>query len=274
MSSIGLISENDNSTVLAEYTGLNRVATSFQSEDALEKELIKTLVEQGYERLNINSEDELILNLRRQLEKLNNYHFTDGEWDSFFTKVIANKNDYIIEKTRLIQEDYKQEITLDSGEKKNIYLIDKNNIHNNSLQVLNQYVNNDGNFDNLLTHPSFHLPKTYRVTINAVLTKSDINSIKEGIILDDGIKTLPSEIKVVNYDLEERKCTFELTIYEGKNRQIRRMMEALGYEVKKLHRLSFGPVRDDDLPIGAYRRLRPHEIKSLKEMASKGQLNK
>ena len=133
---------------------------------------------------------------------------------------------------------------------------------------------NDGNFDNLLTHPSYHLPKTYRVTINAVLTKSDINSIKEGIILDDGIKTLPSEIKVVNYDLEKRKCTFELTIYEGKNRQIRRMMEALGYEVKKLHRLSFGPVRDDDLPIGAYRRLRPHEIKSLKEMASKGQLNK
>ena len=148
MSSIGLISENDNSTVLAEYTGLNRVATSFQSEDALEKELIKTLVEQGYERLNINTEDELILNLRRQLEKLNNYHFTDGEWDSFFTKVIANKNDYIIEKTRLIQEDYKQEITLDSGEKKNIYLIDKNNIHNNSLQVLNQYVNNDGNYKN------------------------------------------------------------------------------------------------------------------------------
>ena len=103
MSSIGLISENDNSTVLAEYTGLNRVATSFQSEDALEKELIKTLVEQGYERLNINSENELILNLRRQLEKLNNYHFTDGEWDSFFTKVIANKNDYIIETTDIVK---------------------------------------------------------------------------------------------------------------------------------------------------------------------------
>ena len=148
MSSIGLISENDNSTVLAEYTGLNRVATSFQSEDALEKELIKTLIEQGYERLYINSEDELIFNLRRQLEKLNNYTFTDGEWDSFFTKVIANKNDYIIEKTRLIQEDYKQEINLDSGEKRNIYLIDKANIHNNSVQVLNQYVNNEGNYDN------------------------------------------------------------------------------------------------------------------------------
>ena len=148
MSNISMLSENDNSTVLAEYQGLNRVATYYQSEDALEQELIKTLVEQGYERLNINSEDELILNLKKQLEKLNNYQFTDGEWDSFFTNVIANKNDYIIEKTRLIQEDYIQSITLDDGTLKNIYLIDKNNIHNNNVQVINQYVNNDGNYDN------------------------------------------------------------------------------------------------------------------------------
>ena len=148
MNNIGLISENDNSTVLAEYRALDRVATSFQIESALEKELINTLVEEGYEYLTIHSENELILNLRNQLEKLNNYQFTDGEWDFFFSKVIANKNDYIIEKTRLIQEDYKQEITLDSGEKRNIYLIDKNNIHNNRLQVINQYVNNDGNYDN------------------------------------------------------------------------------------------------------------------------------
>lgn len=148
MTNIGLISESDNSTVLAEYKVLDKTESTYQSESQLENELINILIEQGYERIYINSEDELILNLRKQLEKLNNYHFTDGEWDSFFSKVIANKNDYIIEKTRLIQEDYKQEITLDSGEKRNIYLIDKNNIHNNSLQVLNQYVNNDGNFDN------------------------------------------------------------------------------------------------------------------------------
>ena len=148
MNNISLISESDNSTVLAEYKILDKVETSYQSESELENELINTLIEQGYERIYINSEDELTLNLRKQLEKLNNYHFTDGEWDSFFSKVISNKNDYIIEKTRLIQEDYKQEITLDSGEKRNIYLIDKNNIHNNSLQALNQYVNNDGNYDN------------------------------------------------------------------------------------------------------------------------------
>jgi len=148
VNNISLISESDNSTVLAEYKILDKVETSYQSESELENELINTLIEQGYERIYINSEDELTLNLRKQLEKLNNYHFTDGEWDSFFSKVISNKNDYIIEKTRLIQEDYKQEITLDYGEKRNIYLIDKNNIHNNSLQALNQYVNNDGNYDN------------------------------------------------------------------------------------------------------------------------------
>ena len=127
MTNIGVISENDNSTVLAEYHGLNRVATSFQSEDALEQELIETLIEQGYERLNINFEDELILNLRKQLEKLNDYYFTDGEWENFFTTVIANKNDYIIEKTRLIQEDYQKTIELDNGSLRNIYLIDKKN---------------------------------------------------------------------------------------------------------------------------------------------------
>ena len=143
-----MISDNDFSTVLAEYNSEERVHKFYQSEDALEKELIKTLTEQGYERLYINSEDELILNLRRQLEKLNNYQFTDGEWEYLFTKIIANKNHYIIEKTRMIQEDYIQTIPLDDGKIKNIYLIDKNNIHNNSLQVLNQYVNNEGNYDN------------------------------------------------------------------------------------------------------------------------------
>ena len=145
---MNIITENDNSTVLTEYQGLNRVATYYQSEDDLEQELIKTLIEQGYERIYINNEDDLILNLRRQIESLNNYNFTDGEWDSFFSNILSNKNDYIIEKTRLIQEDYIQSITLDDGTLKNIYLIDKNNIHNNHVQVLNQYVNNDGNYDN------------------------------------------------------------------------------------------------------------------------------
>jgi type I restriction enzyme R subunit len=148
MSNINLISENDNSTVLTEYKNLDRVAKSYQSESALEDEFIKTLMDEGYERLTIDNENDLIFNLRKELERLNNYHFTDGEWEYLFTNVLANKNDYIIEKTKLIQEDYIQSITLDNGSLKNIYLIDKSNIHNNHLQVINQYVNNDGNYDN------------------------------------------------------------------------------------------------------------------------------
>lgn len=130
---------------------------------------------------------------------------------------------------------------------------------------------NDGEFDNLLTHPKYHLPKTYKVTIKGVLSKKDMQDIRNGIVLDDGIKTLPANIKMINYDLQANHCSFEITIYEGRNRQIRRMMEMLGYEVSKLHRSCFGCVKDDNLPRGGYRRLKPHEIKSLKVMALEGE---
>lgn len=130
---------------------------------------------------------------------------------------------------------------------------------------------NDGEFDNLLTHPKYHLPKTYKVTIKGVLSKKDMQDIRNGIVLDDGIKTLPANIKMINYDLQANRCSFEIIIYEGRNRQIRRMMEMLGYEVSKLHRSCFGCVKDDNLPRGGYRRLKPHEIKSLKVMALEGE---
>lgn len=97
------------------------------------------LQEEGYEYIQIASEDELIENLRRQLEKLNNYKFSDNEWKNFFTTSIASKNDGIVEKTRFIQTDFVKVLKTDSGEEINIYFIDKKNINNNSLQVMNQY---------------------------------------------------------------------------------------------------------------------------------------
>lgn len=144
---VGLISENNGSTVVSFYEGLVRKNTSYQSEDQLEQEFIQTLQEQGYEYLTFNSEDELISNLRTKLEELNHYTFTDKEWLQLFNNHIANKNDGIVEKTRTIQKDYIKNITLDDGSIKNIRLIDKDNIHNNKLQVINQYVNN-GSRDN------------------------------------------------------------------------------------------------------------------------------
>ena len=134
-----IISESDNSTVLTEYKPLERKETSYQSEAELEKNFIKILQEQSYEYLNINNEKDLIKNLKEKLEKLNKIKFTDKEWDDLFNNIIANPNDGIIEKTKKIQEDYKQILTLENGELRNIYLIDKDNIHNNSVQVINQY---------------------------------------------------------------------------------------------------------------------------------------
>ena len=89
------------------------------------------LGEQGYEYVEIHSEKDLIDNLRKQLEELNQYRFTDREWESFFSSKIAGKNDGIVEKTRRIQEDYVQNLTREDGTTMNISLIDKKNIHNN-----------------------------------------------------------------------------------------------------------------------------------------------
>lgn len=114
----------------------------------MEKAFIKQLQNQAYDYLPIHSEKDLIDNLRRQLEKLNDYHFTDKEWDTFFKQEIANPNFGIKEKTKIIQEDYKKvlyyEKPVDNYLFRNILLIDKDNIHNNTLQVINQYETDDG----------------------------------------------------------------------------------------------------------------------------------
>ena len=112
---------------------------SYQSEAALEREFISLLTQQGYEYLQIHQEADLIGNLRRQLETLNGYQFSDSEWEQFFFNAIANPNEHIVEKTRKIQEDFVQVLRRDDGTSKNISLIDKKNIHNNRLQVINQY---------------------------------------------------------------------------------------------------------------------------------------
>ena len=140
MSKYNLVMETNNSTVVAEYEPLKRKSDSYQSEAALEKEFIRMLQEQGYDYLEIHDADTLIKNLRNQLELLNNYNFSDSEWERFFNNCIANNNDGIVEKTRKIQEDHVQVLKKDDGTSKNIYLIDKKNIHNNRLQVINQYV--------------------------------------------------------------------------------------------------------------------------------------
>jgi type I restriction enzyme R subunit len=127
------------STVVAEYVPDSKSDAAYQSEADLEREFIRLLVSQAYEYLPVTSETHLVANLRSQLEALNNVAFTDGEWERFFTEKIAGKNDGIVEKTIRIQEDHVQILKRDDGSTKNIALLDIRNIHNNRLQVINQY---------------------------------------------------------------------------------------------------------------------------------------
>ena len=145
---VNIIAQTPQDTVIAEYTPTSSRSDSYQSEAALEAEFIRLLGAQGYEPISITSEAVLIANLRRQLEALNVMTFTDAEWERFFTGHIANANEGIIQKTRKIQEDHVQTFRRDDGAIQNIALIDKKQIHNNRLQVINQYKTADGTYKN------------------------------------------------------------------------------------------------------------------------------
>ncbi|MET3963068.1 type I restriction enzyme R subunit [Marmoricola sp. OAE513] len=133
------ISVSEESTVVAAYEPDSVKDTGFQSELELEQELVRLLQSQAFEYLPITEGAGLERNLRTRLGELNKFVFTDDEWQRFFSSAICGNADGITEKTARIQEDHVQVLTRDDGTFKNIYLIDKANIHNNRLQVINQY---------------------------------------------------------------------------------------------------------------------------------------
>ena len=126
---------------------------------------------------------------------------------------------------------------------------------------------NDGNFANLLTHPSHGVSKTYRVTVTPHAMEEQIINLTDGVILDDGTKTQPAVIRVVTDEPE--RTVLEMTIKEGKNRQIRRMCEAVGLSVARLRRVQLGPVKLGMLKPGAYRELTKQEVNALSASATK-----
>ncbi len=139
-----VVAEQAQSTVVAEYAPVEYHADSYQSEAELESAFIEQLESQAYEYIQVTHEDSLIGNLRICLEELNDYGFSDSEWERFFDGELANQNDGIEEKTTTIQEDYVKILTRDDGSKKNIYLLRKDNIHDNKLQVISQYATDSG----------------------------------------------------------------------------------------------------------------------------------
>lgn len=125
---------------------------------------------------------------------------------------------------------------------------------------------NDGEFTNALTHPSKHVSKTYRVTIRPTITKEQATEFRNGIEID-GRMTAPADLRVL--ETQENRTVVEVTIYEGRNRQIRKMFEALGIEVARLKRTKVGNLKLGMLKQGAYRHLTEDEVSSLYELAGK-----
>lgn len=125
----------------------------------------------------------------------------------------------------------------------------------------------DGAFANLLTHPSGGVGKLYRVTVRPRATEEQIVRMSSGVVLDDGVKTAPAVIHVAAD--EPGRTVLEMTLFEGRNREIRRMCEAVGLEVIRLKRSAEGPVKLGMLPPGAWRELKRSEVTALRNAALK-----
>ena len=143
------IAESNNFIVLDQYTKcVEEPRAGYQTEDSLEREFIHDLQSQGYQYLpEINNHEKLLINLRNQLQHLNNVTFSDAEWTRFLEEYLDKPADNLIEKTRKIHDDYIYDFVFDNGRIQNIYLLDKKNITNNKLQVINQF-EQTGNYDN------------------------------------------------------------------------------------------------------------------------------
>ena len=121
---------------------------------------------------------------------------------------------------------------------------------------------NDGDLSYRLTRSAKEIEKTYQVRVNGIINQDAVTKLMKGVMID-GVMTKRAKVDVVSFDKPNNSSLIMLTITEGRNRQVRKMCEAIGYDVKKLKRVSFGGVTLDGLSVGEYRMLKPHEIKKL-----------
>ena len=123
---------------------------------------------------------------------------------------------------------------------------------------------NDGDFVNKLTHPSHEIDKTYNVTLKGIVSKEEIEKLQNGVEIDDGYVTKPAKVKILKIDEEKKISRIQITIHEGKNRQVRKMCEAVGKRVLALHRCKIGTLDVKDLKLGEWRYLSKREVESFK----------
>lgn len=150
------------------------------------------------------------------------------------------------------------------GIKERVYPVGRLDYDTEGLLLLT----NDGEFANMLTHPSHHVPKTYLATVKGIPHGSALEQLQKGIQLEDGM-TAPAEVEYHDVDTEKKEATITITIYEGRNRQVRRMFEAINHKVIRLKRIKFGDLGLQQLGRGKYRHLTPQEVQELLASARK-----
>ena len=128
---------------------------------------------------------------------------------------------------------------------------------------------NDGEFANMLTHPKFEIDKTYVARLKGIPPKEELQKLAKGIKLEDGM-TAPAKVKLISADSKQQKAIVQITIHEGRNRQVRRMFEAIGFPVQKLSREQFAFLTLKGLNAGESRELTAHEVKLLKVLSETG----
>ncbi|MDQ0225053.1 23S rRNA pseudouridine(2605) synthase RluB [Metabacillus niabensis] len=149
--------------------------------------------------------------------------------------------------------------------KQRIYPIGRLDYDTSGLLLLT----NDGDFANSLMHPRYEVEKTYVAKLKGIPPREKIKQLEKGIHLEDG-KTAPAVIKVLSIDKKKQTSIVEITIHEGRNRQVRRMFEAIGYQVQKLKRERYAFLDLKGLATGDSRELTPHEVKQLRALANHG----
>ncbi|MBM7648035.1 23S rRNA pseudouridine2605 synthase [Bacillus ectoiniformans] len=130
---------------------------------------------------------------------------------------------------------------------------------------------NDGEFSNLLTHPRYGVEKTYLARINGIPDRQILKKLATGVKLEDGM-TAPARVKEISADKKKQRALIEITIHEGRNRQVRRMFEAFGFQVQKLRRERYGFLNLNGMNAGDIRELSAHEVKQLRTLAETGSL--
>ncbi|MCE4985609.1 rRNA pseudouridine synthase [Staphylococcus arlettae] len=172
------------------------------------------------------------------------------------SQVITSVSD---DKGRTVVTDYFKELDT------RIYPVGRLDYDTSGLLLLT----NDGEFTNLMTHPRYKIQKKYVAKLKGYLMREEVKALEKGIMLEDGL-TQPAIVKVKNQDKEKNTTLVEITIAEGRNRQVRRMFEHFGHSISKLQRIEFGPLNLKGLNAGEGRVMTPHEVKTIRHMAENG----